>query len=91
MSGGVAYVLDPGDRFPGRYNPGMVSIERVGSAPDDVDLPNLIERHRERTGSARAAWVLERWDELLPKFWKVVPHPALPEQPTPRETAHAGG
>jgi glutamate synthase domain-containing protein 3 len=45
--------------------------------PDDaILLRQMIERHREFTGSRRAADILDRWGEFLPKFWKVVPHPA---------------
>ncbi|MEK7245193.1 MAG: glutamate synthase subunit alpha, partial [Pseudomonadota bacterium] len=33
----------------------------------------LIERHRRFTGSAVAARVIDRWDELLPRFVKIVP------------------
>ncbi|MCC7017125.1 MAG: glutamate synthase large subunit [Rhodospirillales bacterium] len=41
---------------------------------DDVRrLRALVERHRRFTGSAVAARVLDRWDELLPKFVKIVP------------------
>jgi glutamate synthase (NADPH/NADH) large chain len=41
---------------------------------DDVRrLRAMIERHRRFTGSAVAARVLDRWDELLPKFVKIVP------------------
>jgi glutamate synthase (NADPH/NADH) large chain len=40
---------------------------------DDVRrLRVLIERHRRFTGSAVAGRILDRWDELLPKFVKVV-------------------
>ena len=28
----------------------------------------------ELTGSPRAKWILENWDEMLPKFVKVFPH-----------------
>ncbi len=36
-------------------------------------LRALVERHRRFTGSAVAGRVLDRWNELLPKFVKVVP------------------
>ena len=29
---------------------------------------------RELTGSQQAEWILENWDELLPRFIKVFPH-----------------
>ncbi|MBM3565206.1 MAG: glutamate synthase subunit alpha, partial [Alphaproteobacteria bacterium] len=41
---------------------------------DDVRrLRALIERHRRFTASAVAARILDRWDDVLPRFVKVVP------------------
>ncbi len=40
---------------------------------DAPRLRALIERHRHYTNSARAADILARWDDLLPKFVKVMP------------------
>ena len=37
-------------------------------------IRGLLERHRDLTGSPRAAWILERWDESQPRFIKVFPH-----------------
>jgi len=76
MTGGIAYVLDEDNQFPNRYNPQLVGIERVVDPDDAILLRQMIERHREFTGSRRAADILDRWGEFLPKFWKVVPHPA---------------
>jgi glutamate synthase domain-containing protein 3 len=42
--------------------------------PHDVDLLQaLVENHRRLTDSAPAQYVLENWDEILPKFVKVMP------------------
>ena len=72
MSGGVAYVLDTGGGFAGRCNLGMVEVETLDQ--DDAALVRaLVERHRELTGSTRAAWVLERWAFLRKQFVKVMP------------------
>ncbi|GAA4913991.1 glutamate synthase (NADPH/NADH) large chain [Actinomycetospora succinea] len=69
MSGGVAFVLD----LPAvRVNPEMVSLE----APDDEDadwLHSVVERHRELTGSPRAAHLLADWDDAVRRFTKVMP------------------
>jgi glutamate synthase domain-containing protein 3 len=73
MSGGIAYVWDPGDVLLGNCNLGMVELERVDGDEDAAELRGLIEKHREHTGSAVAADVLERWDEVLPQFVKVMP------------------
>jgi len=40
---------------------------------DAIELRELIAEHRERTGSAVAAQVLDGFDELLPAFVKVFP------------------
>jgi len=85
MSGGVAYVYDEADRFPSRYNPGMVSIQRITPDADDGDVDEallraMIERHFRKTGSRRAEAILANWDEALPRFWKVVPHPSAEEK-----------
>jgi glutamate synthase domain-containing protein 3 len=37
----------------------------------------MIEWHRDATGSARAAEVLENWNAFLPLFWKVSPKQAV--------------
>jgi glutamate synthase domain-containing protein 3 len=76
MTNGVAFVLDETGRFPRRYNPELVRIAAVEAAEDADRLRRLVVRHGEATGSRRAADVLARWDELLPRFWKVIPMPA---------------
>ncbi len=42
-------------------------------AYDAARLHAFISRHRHYTGSARAKQILDRWDEMLPKFIKIVP------------------
>ena len=73
MSGGIAYVWDPDDRFLQNCNLGMVELEKVVTAEDEAELKALIEEHRECTESAVAVDVLARWDETLPQFVKVMP------------------
>jgi glutamate synthase (NADPH/NADH) large chain/glutamate synthase (ferredoxin) len=75
MSGGVAYVLDEDGSFPTRCNMGMVGFEELSNS-DAIELRAMIEEHQQRTGSAVAARVLERWSELLESdaFVKVMPH-----------------
>jgi glutamate synthase domain-containing protein 3 len=77
MAAGTAYVLDELDDFEQRYNPEMVSIERVSALEDRDELYRMIALHLEKTGSRRAQEILEHWDEYLPRFWKVVPHPPI--------------
>ena len=72
MSGGIAYVYDPDDRFASLVNYDMVTLDELGDA--DVDfLRTTIERHRELTGSAVADRVLESWDTEVTRFRKVMP------------------
>jgi glutamate synthase (NADPH/NADH) large chain len=73
MSGGIAYVWDPDDVFPGNCNLGMVELEKVESDHDMAELRELIETHRTMTESTVAARVLEHWNTCLPQFVKVMP------------------
>jgi len=73
MSGGVAYVWDPGDQFLANCNLGMVELERVEDEEDAEELRSLIEMHRDQTDSTVAAEILDRWRETLPQFVKVMP------------------
>jgi glutamate synthase (NADPH) large chain len=73
MSGGIAYILDEEDSFEKLYNPEMVDLEAVDSEESISHLRGLIERHLHWTGSTAAERVLENWEEMLPKFVKVMP------------------
>jgi glutamate synthase (ferredoxin) len=73
MSGGVAYVLDEIGDFPGRVNTQMVGIEKLGDAAEIAEVRALVERHLAATRSARAKQVLADWDQLVPKFVKIMP------------------
>jgi glutamate synthase (NADPH) large chain len=75
MTGGIAYVLDETGEFASaRANQATVDLEQVAEAEDIDVLQKLVFKHFQVTGSPRAGWVLEHWDQLLPKFWKVLPH-----------------
>jgi glutamate synthase domain-containing protein 3 len=52
----------------------MVGLEAVESEEDIELLHGMVERHMEWTGSERARRVLDEWDEVLPKFIKIMPH-----------------
>jgi glutamate synthase domain-containing protein 2/glutamate synthase domain-containing protein 3 len=73
MTGGVAYVLDEAHLLPERYNPQLVSIERLKE--DNEDLLSLLREHLHWTESPRAQEVLTNWEEFRPEFWVVMPHP----------------
>ncbi len=72
MSGGIAYVLDDGD-FRLRCNTELVGLEPLGSE-DGETLRSLVAEHRERTGSTVAAGLLDRWEESVRRFVKVMPN-----------------
>jgi glutamate synthase (NADPH/NADH) large chain len=73
MSGGIAYVWDPREEFLDNCNLGMVELEKVESEADIIELGSLIQKHLDLTGSAVAADVLARWNEVRPQFVKVMP------------------
>ncbi|MDA8248787.1 MAG: glutamate synthase-related protein, partial [Rhodospirillales bacterium] len=73
MSGGIAYVLDEAGEFPSRVNTQMIGLERLEDPEEIARVRAMIERHRDFTGSARAAYVLDNWERLLPQFVAVVP------------------
>ena len=73
MSGGIAYIWDPNDEFLRNCNLGMVALEKVENEEDVDELKTLIELHQNYTASTVATSVLDRWDETLPQFVKVMP------------------
>jgi glutamate synthase domain-containing protein 3 len=75
MSGGMAYVFDErGDFTQRRCNLASVDLESLVKDEDIHKVHSLLVRHRDLTGSPRAAWLLENWEEILPRFIKVFPH-----------------
>ncbi len=74
MSGGVAYVLTDYEDFRDhRCNLGMVDLERVESDEDIAELHELIDMHRELTGSTLAHSLLDDWPSSVDGFVKVMP------------------
>jgi glutamate synthase domain-containing protein 3 len=74
MTGGEAYIFDVSGKFADLYNPGLVAIERLNDTTA-VPLQQLIQKHLEVTGSARAREILSDWDKHSRSFWKVQPRP----------------
>jgi glutamate synthase (ferredoxin) len=73
MSGGIAYVLDETGDFPGRCNKQMVALEWLTEAEEIEFVRQMISRHADYTKSKRGWKVLSLWDEMVPKFVKVMP------------------
>jgi glutamate synthase (NADPH/NADH) large chain len=73
MSGGIAYVWDPHGDFAPKCNTGTVDLEAVEEDEDIAELREMIELHREYTGSTVAARLLDDWPASLHQFVKVMP------------------
>jgi len=73
MSGGVAYVLDVTGDFPTRCNKEMVELSKLTDAIEIAEVRGMIDRHARFTHSDRAKKILDLWDDMLPKFVKVLP------------------
>ncbi len=73
MSGGVAYVLDEAGDFASRCNNEMVGLERIETDGESQELKDILQRHIDYTGSAKAKALLADWTESLAKFVKVMP------------------
>lgn len=72
MSGGVAYILDEAGDFASRCNNEMADIEPLDA--EDIDkIRKAIEKHVHYTKSQKGQKVLANWEEMLPKFVKVMP------------------
>jgi len=74
MSGGIAYVMDEDDDFAARCNKEMVLLYRL-RYPEEIEfVKDLIFRHAQLTGSARASKVLVDWEYFVPRFVRVMPN-----------------
>ncbi len=73
MSGGVAYVFDPNDRFPQLCNTDMVDLEALEAQEDEDAVVRLLNNHIKYTDSAVARKILEQWSVHKRKFLKVMP------------------
>ena len=73
MSGGIAYVLDETGDFHLRCNQQMVGLEELAEEEEIEEIRQMIQRHAQYTQSQRAWKVLALWQEMAPKFVKVMP------------------
>ncbi len=73
MSGGVACVLDETGVFPKQCNQQGVTLDRLEDPAEIETVRLMIQRHAQLTRSQRAFKVLALWDQMLPKFVKVMP------------------
>jgi glutamate synthase (NADPH/NADH) len=73
MSGGIAYVLDVDGKFQSRCNPELVDLDKVEEEEDVMTLRIMVQQHQRHTNSQLAKEVLANFENLLPKFIKVIP------------------
>jgi glutamate synthase (ferredoxin) len=73
MSGGIAYILDERGDNSVRINKEMVALEKVTEPEETAAIRAMIERHFAYTQSARARQVLDAWEQMAPRFVKVMP------------------
>ena len=73
MSGGAAYILDEAGDFPTRCNQQMVGLEKMETPEEIEEVRLMIKRHADYTKSKKAYKVLALWEEMAPKFVKVMP------------------
>jgi glutamate synthase domain-containing protein 2/glutamate synthase domain-containing protein 1/glutamate synthase domain-containing protein 3 len=72
MTGGVAYVLDEGEKLSIRYNRELIQLDRL-SPHDEVEVQKLVRQHKDLTNSPHAAHILEHWTRYRSMFWRVMP------------------
>jgi glutamate synthase (NADPH/NADH) large chain len=77
MSGGMAFVYDPANRFAARANPESISWQRLASRHWESVLLALIRAHQDATDSKWAGALLDDWDRVTGHFWQVVPNEML--------------
>jgi glutamate synthase (NADPH/NADH) large chain len=90
MSGGMAFVHDPGAVLPRRLNPEMVELEPL-EEEDRRTVQELCSAHAASTGSLLAARLLTRWEETLTEIVKVMPRDYRRVLEATRRAVEAGG
>ena len=70
----MAYVLDEHNDLYTKLNKNMVSIEKMTSKYDVLELKEMVQDHVSYTNSEKGKMILENFEEYLPKFKKIIPH-----------------
>jgi len=73
MSGGIAYVWNKRGDFEINCNLDGIDLDPIDQPQDIDELRELVERHRQYTGSALAEEILLNFDNVLGQFVKVMP------------------
>ena len=74
MSGGVAYVLDENNDLYRKTNKSLVSTEEISNKYDVLELKGMIEEHVKYTDSEKGKLILDKFEEYLHKFKKIIPY-----------------
>lgn len=102
MSGGIAYVYNPKDKFSALCNQDMVRLQSFQDKKEEEEIKNLIAKHYEFTESELAERMLTDWEVhknlftvVMPKDYKRVleaiqraKEEGLPEDEVVMEAAH---
>ena len=76
MTGGFALVYDEEGNFAEKYNNELVDINRINdekTGEHRAFLREKLEKHLLHTGSERARWMLEHYNDVVNRFWLVKP------------------
>ena len=73
MSGGIAFIYDKNHTFKQHCNTEGLSLDPVTEKEDIEELKQLIENHYNATLSPLAQRIIEKWENELSKFIKVLP------------------
>ncbi|BCJ87585.1 glutamate synthase large subunit [Effusibacillus dendaii] len=73
MSGGIAYVLDVDGEFRDKVNKEMVLLEALENPDEISQVKEMILNHVRYTDSDNGKRILENWNQIVPKFVKVIP------------------
>ncbi len=79
MTGGFAYVLDLDNDFFDRCNHELIDLHRISTEPMEAHRHHLREVLEEYVAETDSAWgrsLLQRFDEMVRKFWLVKPKAA---------------
>lgn len=71
MSAGIAYVLDRSGAFSQHCNGELVEAQRLLDTLEIEVLRTIIQWHRKKTQSWRAAQLLAEWSSMQRAFWRV--------------------
>ncbi|MCD6173534.1 MAG: glutamate synthase large subunit [Sulfurimonas sp.] len=73
MSGGIAYIYDERGTTTQRINKGMVDLDAIDTAQDEVEVKGMIENYIKYTDSKEAREILADWENNKAKFIKIMP------------------